>query len=279
MRLREEVFEQEAFSAHVGTDYVLVSLDFPNSEEAKAKVPNPARNEEISKKYNIQGFPTVLLMTAEGEVFGSSGYTGATPADYLADVKKQRVEGKKALAEIKLIQAEFESADDKMAVVKKAITKLEALGDGIGGDVLAGILRKGFEADPEDKAGLKLPSLKALLSSGQAGEAELAMAKEADPKNEHGLMEHVVSAAANALQSLEDVEKFVVLCDELQATGKIHDQEVVGFLWVNAAYFCNEYLERPEDAKTWAKRAKVLEGLGEQEMQVINEILSETDAA
>lgn len=278
MRLREEVFEQAEFSSQVGSDYILVSLDFPNGEEAKAKVPNPERNDELQKKYGIQGFPTVLLMTPEGEVFGQSGYTGASPADYLADVQKQRVEGKKALAEIKVIQAEFEKAEDKMAVVKKAITKLEELGDGVGGDVLAGILRKGFEVDPEDKAGLKLKALKALLSSGQAGDAELAMAKEADPKNEHGLMEHVVNAAANSLQSLEDVEKFVVLCDELQATGKIHDQEVVGFLWVNAAYFCNEYLERPEDAKTWATRAKALEGLGEQEMQVINEILGETDA-
>lgn len=272
------MWEQEEFSAHVGSDYILVSLDFPNGEEAKAKVPNPARNEELSAKYGIQGFPTVLLMTPEGEVFGRSGYTGASPADYLADVKKQRVEGKKALAEVKVLKTEFDQAEDKMAVVKKAITSLEELGDGVGGDVLANILRKGFEVDPEDKAGLKMAALKALFSSGQAGDAELAMATEADPKNEHGLMEQVVASALNSLQSLEDLEGFITKCDALAATGKVHDSETVGFLWVNAAYFCKEYLERPEDAKTWAKRAKGIEGLGEQEMEVINQILGETDA-
>lgn len=271
------MWEQEDFSAHVGSDYILVSLDYPNSEEAKAKVPNPARNEELQKQYGIEGFPTVLLMTAEGEVFGRSGYTGATPADYLADVKKQRVEGKKALAEVKLIQTEFEKAEDKMAVVKKAIAKLEDLGDGVGGDVLAGILRKGFQADPEDKAGLKMASLKALLTSGQAGDAEYAMAEEADPKNEHGLMEQVVFAAVNSLRSLEDVEAYVAKCDVLVATGKVHDKETVGFLWMNAAFFCKEYLDRPEDAKAWAKRAKENGTLGEEEMGFIRELLGETD--
>ena len=74
-----------------------MSLDFPRAQEVKDKVPNPDRNKELQDKYEIRGFPTVLLMTADGEVFAQTGYKGMSPEDYLADVKDLRAKGKKAL--------------------------------------------------------------------------------------------------------------------------------------------------------------------------------------
>src|SRR6187455_3462039 len=66
VRLHEEVFSHDDFLAAAQKDYVLVSLDYPHGEEAKAKVPNAARNDELAKQHKIGGFPTVLLMTADG---------------------------------------------------------------------------------------------------------------------------------------------------------------------------------------------------------------------
>jgi len=268
----------DAFSSKVTTDYVLVSLDFPHGEEAKALVPNPERNAELQKKYGVTGYPTVLLMTPEGEVFGRSGYTGATPEDYLADVVAQRTEGKAALAKIKMIHEEFEAAADKMAVVKKASAMLADLNGAPGAETLSKIVRKGFELDPENKSDFKKSALLALLKSGQSNDADVAMATEMDPANEHGLMEAVVAHSMESLASLDDLENFLVATDALFATGKVHDQEMVSSFWLNAAYFCHKYLEKPAEAKVWAQRAKDL-GVDEEGMEIIKEILASEDAA
>lgn len=272
------MFEEDAFSTKVTADYVLVTLDFPRGEEAKAAVPNPERNEELKNQYGITGFPTVLLMTPDGEVFGRSGYTGATPEEYLADVVAQRVDGKAALAKIKMINDEFEAAKDKMVVVKKAAGLLATLNGAPGAETLSTIVRKGFELDPENKSGFKVDALKALLKSGQGNDADLVMAAEMDPANEHGLMEAVVANAIEGLASLEDVEAFVMTADALFATGKVHDQELVSGFWLNAAYFCHKYLEKPAEAKVWAQRAVDL-GVEEESMELINEILGTEDPA
>jgi len=268
----------DAFSANVTKDYVLVSLDFPNGEEAKALVPNPERNAELQKQYGVTGYPTVLLMTPEGEVFGRSGYTGATPEDYLADIVAQRTEGKAALAKIKLISEEFEAAENKMAVVKKAAGILAGLNGAPGAETLASILHKGFEIDPENKSDFKLGALQALLKAGQANQSDIALATSMDPKNELGLMEAVLSSAMDSLSSLDDLETFLVSVDALFATGKVHDQELVSSFWLNAAYFCHKYLEKPAEAKVWAQRAKDL-GVDEDGMEIINEILNSEDPA
>ena len=83
-RLDGEVFATEEFVAAASEDFVLVSLDFPSGAEARAAVPNPKRNEELKRKYEVQGFPTVLLMTPTGEVFAQTGYQPGGPEKYLA---------------------------------------------------------------------------------------------------------------------------------------------------------------------------------------------------
>lgn len=269
------MWEKEEFTGKAVDSYVLVELDFPNGEEAKARVPNPERNEELRAKYGIEGFPTVLLMTVDGEVFGQSGYTGASPEDYLADVLEQQVEGKKALAKTKEIEALYEAAEDKMPVVKMAIAQLKELGDGIGGSTLAGIIRKGLELDPADEAGIKIDALGALLKSGQATGDEVAMAAEADPANEKGLLEAVTQHKLGTLQQLSDLEDFIAMADKLHATGKVHDKAVVRDCWVAAAFFCKQYLDRGEDAKAWAQRAKDMGDLDENQAAVVTDILGE----
>lgn len=272
------MWEKEEFTGKAVDTYVLVSLDFPNGEEAKAAVPNPERNQELVEQYGIEGYPTVLLMTPEGEVFGRSGYTGATPEEYLEDVLTQRTEGKAALAKIKEIAAAFDTAEDKIPVVKKAIAQLKDLGDGIGAQTLATIVRKGLELDPEDKADIKISAFTALLASNQATVDESAAAAAADPANEHGLLEAVTAAKLNTLRELADLEDFLVAAGKLFDTGKVHDKEVVRDIYVASAFFCKQYLDKPEDAKSWAQRAKDMGDLNDRQKEVIKEILGEDPA-
>jgi thioredoxin-related protein len=46
-RLDAEVFSKPEFLDPIQKEYILVSLDFPNAEAIKKKVPNPARNAEL----------------------------------------------------------------------------------------------------------------------------------------------------------------------------------------------------------------------------------------
>src|SRR5262245_55856336 len=96
-RLDKEVFAHEAFLTAAKKDFVLVALDYPHSDEAKAKVPNPKRNDELQDKYSIQGFPTILLMNADGVVYGQMGYEQGGPEKYVESLAAARKKGREEL--------------------------------------------------------------------------------------------------------------------------------------------------------------------------------------
>lgn len=92
IRLKKEVFNQTAFAA-ASKDFVLVELDFPQnkpqSEEEKKL------NRALAAQYGIEGYPTVLLMNANGEVYAKTGYKPGGAAKYLKqllELKKNKTE-------------------------------------------------------------------------------------------------------------------------------------------------------------------------------------------
>jgi thioredoxin-related protein len=102
IRLKKEVFDQKAFAA-VTKDFVLVELDYPQKKKQDPAV--QAKNKAIAEKFAIEGFPTVLLLTAQGEPFAQTGYEEGGPEKYLAHLaellKANTAEGRKAFAESK----------------------------------------------------------------------------------------------------------------------------------------------------------------------------------
>ena len=92
------MWEAEGFAEAAGKKLIFVSLDFPRDPEIKAKVPNPERNDELKDKYGIRGFPTVLVMTPDGEVFGKTGYRPGGAEPYIKHLDEMLETGKKDLA-------------------------------------------------------------------------------------------------------------------------------------------------------------------------------------
>ena len=127
IRLDEEVFAHEEFLTAAQEQYVLVKLDYPRSDEVKALVPNPRRNEELSSRYNISGFPTVLLMTADGDVFGQTGYQAGGPEAYVEHMGTLRSEGRPALQEVIDLAEAFEASegDERLVMLGKVLDTLE----------------------------------------------------------------------------------------------------------------------------------------------------------
>lgn len=169
IRLHEEVFDFPEWSDPVQKDYVLVALDFPKREEAQAKVPNPERNEELKNKYRVRGFPTILMMTAEGEVYAQTGYEEGGPEAYLEHMKKIRESGRPLLVKAKKLVSAFEAAEgaEKVKAWEEIVTKFEGLEPGSPfADVLAEPVRWAFKTDPKNEKGLKMRAIRTLLKAG-----------------------------------------------------------------------------------------------------------------
>lgn len=72
IRLDREVFSQAAFKDFAASELVLVELDFPRGKKQSAEV--RAQNEALAAKYGVEGFPTLILLSAEGDVLARTGY-------------------------------------------------------------------------------------------------------------------------------------------------------------------------------------------------------------
>jgi thioredoxin-related protein len=85
-KLDKEVFSQQAWKDYAGKHLVLVEVDFPRSfqlAEATKK-----QNEELAKKFKIQGYPTIVITTASGSKKGELGYVEGGPEAFIKELKK-----------------------------------------------------------------------------------------------------------------------------------------------------------------------------------------------
>lgn len=109
IRLEKEVFSKEGFTEKVSEMFVPVYIDNP-SDTTRLSALAKKQNERLSQRYRIKGFPTVLLMDPQGDVFAETGYAEGGPEKYIESLKKLSAEGKvspeykaqKALANIPL---------------------------------------------------------------------------------------------------------------------------------------------------------------------------------
>lgn len=257
IKLHEEVFDHEEFLKPIGEGYLLVALDFPQAEEIKAKVPNPKRNEELSQKYGVQGFPTILLMTPDGEVFGRTGYQQGGPAKYVEHLNELATAGKASLAKAKELETKFAAAkgEAQIALVREAIDLLaKATGETIGVEVFEKVARAAFELDKDNAKGLKLAAIEALLTAGKL-DAELEASVTAlDPKNEKGIYEKLVLAQVKTVNAVEKVTAALASIEALDALG-IQSKEIAKELYVPAAFWNQRFAKDMEKAKKFAQKA------------------------
>jgi len=258
VKLEEEVFAHDEFYSVVSKQYVLVALDFPNGEEAKMNVPNPARNQELMATYAVDGFPTILLVNQNGDVFGRTGYMPDGPVKYVEHLDELSAAGKKAIKVVSKLQEEYAkaTAEAKPAVIKRAAAVLfDANPDTPGIAALSAIARDGLKLDPENKSGLNQICLKALLRSGAATSTERFAGQKMDPKNEQGVYELVVASRMTDVMDEQSARAFVRSVLAFKEMGQVHDAEVLQGIAVQCAYWCM-MLEMRADAEllaTWTK--------------------------
>ena len=85
--LHQKVLSTKAFLTFVEDRYVLVTVDFPRS---RPQADNQKQaNQILSREYNVQIFPTVLILEANGtEIQRVSDYNGTNPARFIQALEK-----------------------------------------------------------------------------------------------------------------------------------------------------------------------------------------------
>jgi thioredoxin-related protein len=181
IKLNEEVFQHDPFKTGVKDDFVLVELDFPR-DKSKQSDEVKAQNEELNKKYAVQGFPTILLADAEGRPYAKTGYQAGGPEKYVAHLDELRA--KKTARDEAFATAEKSTGVDKakaLVAALKAMDLEDAMVSNFYGEVVASIK----EADPKDETGFvadlamkeKMEKFQAELNSfGQKQDHEGALA-------------------------------------------------------------------------------------------------------
>lgn len=72
MKLDKEVFSTPAFAKYAAGNLVLLLVDFPEEKPQTDEVKK--QNSALSDQFAIKGFPTVLLLDAEGKLLARTGY-------------------------------------------------------------------------------------------------------------------------------------------------------------------------------------------------------------
>lgn len=165
IRLRKNVFDTPEFEAYAADKFVLLEVDVPRNPDFDKEL--RARNQELCNRFAIDGFPTVLVLTPQGQPVG--GFVGGLPD--LAAVSAPLdagAENARAYTEA----AAMENGPEKAAALYKVYTNIPA-----GMRAKATALRDEIMAmDPEDTTGIR--ALVAAQVQKAAMNAELRDAKD-----------------------------------------------------------------------------------------------------
>jgi len=86
IRLDKEVFSKSEFKNYAKKNLVLVKLDFPRSKSQTAQI--KAQNQQLAQQYNIEGYPTVIVLDPAGQQVGQLGYMEGGPKAFIAELDK-----------------------------------------------------------------------------------------------------------------------------------------------------------------------------------------------
>ncbi|MFT6862218.1 MAG: thioredoxin-related protein [Akkermansiaceae bacterium] len=171
IKLNKEVFQHDPFKKGVADTYILVELDYPRDKSILDEK-TIQQNEMLKQKYQIQGFPTILITDAKGRPYAKTGYQKGGPEAYLEH-----------LATLQKNKAARDAGFTK-AKSAKGVDKAIALFEGLKAvpedyrNQYAGVIDEIKANDPDDKTGLKAAENAQNAMMGLERDLQLAMESE-----------------------------------------------------------------------------------------------------
>ncbi len=86
MKLDKEVFSQNDFKNFVKDNLVCVLVDFPRAIKQTKKLKR--QNKDLAQKYGVRGFPTIIILSPDGELVGKTGYEKGGARKYAQHLKE-----------------------------------------------------------------------------------------------------------------------------------------------------------------------------------------------
>lgn len=86
IKLNNEVFSQPEFAEYAKKNLVPVEVDFPRKK--KLSPAQKSANDALGRKYNIQGYPTIIVLNSAGQKVGELGYMKGGPKAFIAELEK-----------------------------------------------------------------------------------------------------------------------------------------------------------------------------------------------
>ena len=87
IKLNKEVFSTKEFTEFAKKNLVLVEVDFPRKKQLSAE--QKKANQELQSKYQIQGYPTLIVLDADGNKVGELGYVAGGPKAWIEKFEKE----------------------------------------------------------------------------------------------------------------------------------------------------------------------------------------------
>lgn len=85
IRMRREIFDTGIFAAWAKDHVVLLDCDYPRlSQQSVATV---AQNQRLAERYAIESFPTIVILTAQGEELTRVGYRRGGARVWITDIE------------------------------------------------------------------------------------------------------------------------------------------------------------------------------------------------
>lgn len=97
IKFESEISSKEEFQDYAKNTFVLFKADFPRTKKIESELRK--KNADLAEKYEVEGFPTVLLLDPDGKKIVTTGYrTGGVEAyiDHLKSLMKEWQDAQKA---------------------------------------------------------------------------------------------------------------------------------------------------------------------------------------
>jgi thioredoxin-related protein len=86
--LKRQVFSQPEFNEYAERNLVLLEIDFPRRKPQSKE--QAFANQQLARRFGIDGFPTIVVLNATGKVVGQLGYMSGGPERFIGELEKLR---------------------------------------------------------------------------------------------------------------------------------------------------------------------------------------------
>ncbi len=86
LKLHREVFSKTEFEEYARKNLVLMTVDFPHAKPLSREVRK--QNYELAQRYQVEGFPTIVILSGDGRPVGLLGYVPGGPEAFINELKK-----------------------------------------------------------------------------------------------------------------------------------------------------------------------------------------------